>query len=116
MRIDLKQPFACEKLLTSSIYKLFPNTSFDFSAGGEAILLSAGDEISEDHLGGEGSFEHFNIYYGQMLLTYGYDLSEVDLQVFLIAKSEMDEAYCICFLDSDGNVVNVIRDFDIDLA
>ncbi|MUT64923.1 hypothetical protein [Paenibacillus sp. NEAU-GSW1] len=112
MIINLKEPFACELLLTSVVNKLYPKDSFDISKGGEATLLTAGDEISEEHLGGDGSFEHFNIKHDQLLFTYGYDLPEVDLQAFLIANAEMNEVYCICLLDSDGNVFRAIRDFN----
>lgn len=115
MKLNLKEPFVCDKLLAAVISDLYPNETFDFSLGGEANQLSANDEITEDHLGGNGSFDHFRIQHGQMLFTYGYDLPEMDLQAFLIANTEMNEVYCICFLDSDGNVYKTVRDFDIGL-
>lgn len=48
-----------------------------------------------------------------MLFTYGYDLLEIGLQAFLIANTEMNEVYCICFLDGDSNVCKTVRDIDI---
>ncbi|QNK57424.1 hypothetical protein [Paenibacillus sp. PAMC21692] len=113
MKLNLSEPFACDKLLASVVSTIFPAKNIDFTAGGEAILLAAGDEVSEECLGGEGSFEHFQIEHGQILFTYGYDLPEVDLQIFLIANTDMDEVYSICFLDIEGKIYRTVRDFDI---
>jgi hypothetical protein len=76
MKINLKEPFACDRLLSTVIQRLYPELNPENSFVGEANLLAAGDEILEEHLGGDGSFESHNIQHDQMLFTYGCDIPE----------------------------------------
>lgn len=105
MKINLKGPFACDSLLSTVIQRLYPELNLDNSFEGEAYLLAAGDEILEEHQGGDGAFERHDIKHGQMLFTYGCDIAEISLQAFLISNSKMDEVYSICFLDYDGGII-----------